>query len=81
MTNHDRTVHCTIVPVGGGRIEIARYDRSGHYYLEDDGRRRKISLTEAVAFAADKRPAVIWHEGRAGGTIFDARVRKARAAA
>lgn len=81
MTGIDRVVHCTIVPYGGGRIEYVRYDRSGHWYREDGGRRTKITLNEAVAAAAEDRAAVVWHEGKPGGRIFDARVRKARAAA
>lgn len=76
----DRTVHCTIVPVGGGRIEIVRYDRAGKWYREDGGNRTRITVAEAVSVAAQDRPAVLWHEGRPGGRAFDAKVRKARAA-
>lgn len=78
----DRTVHCTIVPLGGGRIEIVRYDRAGKWYYESTNGSRKmrrlITVAEAVEFAADTRPAVLWHEGRAGGLMFDAKVRRAR---
>ena len=73
-----RTVHCTVIPIGGGRIEYVRYDRAGKWYREDGGRRTLITLAEAVEVAASNRSAVIWHEGRPGGTRFDAQVRKAR---
>ena len=53
----DRTVHCTIVPVGGGRIEIVRYDRAGKWYREDGGNRTRITIAEAVSVAAQDRPA------------------------
>lgn len=75
-TNTDRTVHCTIVT--DPRSEIVRYDRAGKWFVEAGPYRRSITLTEAVAFAAQDRPAVIWHEGRPGGGAFDAKVRKAR---
>ena len=74
----DRTVHCTIIPIGGGRIEIVRYDRSGKWFYESGATRRMLTLDEAAAMA-DDRPAVIWHEARAGGRMFDARVRRMRA--
>lgn len=74
----DRTVHCTIVPVGGGRIEYVRYDRGGRWFREDGGKRTRIRLAEAVNAAAQDRPAVVWHEGRPGGRAFDAKVRRAR---
>lgn len=77
--NTDRTVHCTIVPPGGGWIEYVRYDRSGKWYREDGGRRTRITFAAAVAAASQTRPAVVWHEGMRGGRLFDARVRKARA--
>lgn len=76
----DRTVHCTIVPVGGGRIEIVRYDRSGKWRREDGNSRSPLTLAQAVLYAEVDRPAVIWHEGLPGGRAFDAAVRKARAA-
>lgn len=78
--HEDRTVHCTIVPHDGARIEIVRYDRAGKWWYESDGKRRQIKLAEAVKFAADTRSAVIWHEGRYGGTRFDDAVRRLRAA-
>lgn len=75
----DRTVHVTIVPASRERIEIVRYDRAGKWFYEDSGRRsRQITLAEAVKFAAQDRPAVIWHEGLPGGRTFDAAVRRAR---
>ncbi|GLU91329.1 hypothetical protein Agsp01_35840 [Agromyces sp. NBRC 114283] len=74
----DRTVHCTIVPIGGGRIEIVRYDRSGKWFYESGATRWRLTLDEAASMA-DDRPAVIWHEGRPGGLMFDARVRRMRA--
>lgn len=74
----DRIVHCTIVPIGGGRIEIVRYDRAGNWWYESGTVRRPLTLAEAARFASDDRPAVIWYEGRRGGTRFDALVRKAR---
>lgn len=76
----DRNVHCTIVPVGGGRIEIVRCDRSGKWWHEDGGDRRPLTLAAAVVYAATDHPPVIWHEGLPGGRAFDAAVRKARAA-
>jgi hypothetical protein len=79
MNDHDRTVHCTIVPISGGHIEYVRYDRAGKWYREDSGRRTLITLAEAVTAAAQTRPSVIWHEGKPGGTMFDAKVRKLRA--
>lgn len=74
----DRTVHCTIVPVGGGRIEIVRYGNAGKWWYESGVRRRPLTLAEAAEFAYSDRPAVIWHVGRPGGARFDALVRKAR---
>ena len=76
--NDDRTVHCTIIPVGGGRIEYVRYDRAGKWYREDGGRRTQITLADAVKAASQNRPAVIWHAGLPGGRAFDAKVRAAR---
>lgn len=73
----DRRVHVTIVPFDGDRIEIVRYDRAGKWWYESGGVRRPLTLAEAVRFAED-RPAVIWHEGRPGGKVFDARVRLLR---
>lgn len=79
----DRTVHVTIVPGSGERVEIVRYDRSGKWYYESHNGRRKmrrlLKLHEAVKFAED-RPAVIWHEGRVGGRAFDSAVRRLRGA-
>lgn len=75
----DRTVHCTTVPASGERIELVRYDRSGKWFYESGPTKRHVTLAEAVAMC-DNRPAVIWHEGRPGGRMFDARVRSARAA-
>lgn len=76
--SNDRTVHCTIVPVGGGRIEIVRYDRAGKWFYESGDVRKPLVLSEAVKYASDKREAVIWHEGVPGGKLFDAAVRRAR---
>lgn len=76
--SYDRTVHCTIVPVSGGRIEYVRYDRAGKWYREDGAERTRIALADAVKAAARDRPEVIWHEGRPGGRAFDAQVRKTR---
>lgn len=73
----DRTVHCTIVPHFGERIELVRYDRAGKWFYESGNTRRQITLDEAAAMC-DERPAVIWHEGRPGGRMFDARVRAMR---
>ena len=80
MSNY-RTVHCTIVPVGGGRIEYVRYDRAGKWYREDGAKRTRVTLADVVKAAAQDRPAVIWHEGRPGGRAFDAQVRRARGSA
>lgn len=74
----DRRVHCTIVPIGGDRIEIVRYDRASKWWYESGTQRKPLTLAQAVEFAASRRPSVIWHEGLPGGTTFDARVRKAR---
>ncbi len=71
---NDRRVHLTIVPAFGERIEIVRYERAGKWFYESGRERRMISLREAVGFA-ENRPGVIWHEGRPGGAMFDARVR------
>ena len=79
MSAADRRVHVTIVPASGERIEIVRYDRSGKWWYESGNQRRPLRLAEAVAFAED-RPAVIWHEGLPGGTIFDSQVSKMRGA-
>lgn len=78
---NDRTVHVEILPMGGGHIEIVRYDRSGKWFYEDKNHpsaRRRLTLAEAVGFARIDRPAVIWHEGRLGGRAFDAAVRRLR---
>lgn len=80
-TSPDRTVHCTIVPPTGPRIEIVRYVKAGAWYWECGDRRRKLRLLEAVAYAADERDAVIWHEGLPGGRSFDRHVRLQRALA
>lgn len=80
MTSPDRTVHCTIVLVGGERIEYVRYARSGKWWREDGGKRIPITLADAVDAASIERPAIIWHEGVPGGRIFDARVRANRKA-
>lgn len=77
----DRTVHVEILLMGGGHIEIVRYDRSGKWFYEDKDRptlRRRLTLAEAAEFARLDRPAVIWHEGRLGGRAFDAAVRRLR---
>lgn len=80
----DRTVHATIVLAGGGLIEYVRYDRSGRWYREYGDQRAAIAVHVAVSATAAPAeagiPAAIWHEGRPGGTLFDARVRRARAA-
>lgn len=78
MPDIDRTVHCTIVPMSGERIEIVRYGRAGKWWYEDGARRKPLTLDEAVEFCKD-RAAVIWHEGLPGGKTFDARVRRMRA--
>jgi len=73
-------VHAVIVGAAA-TTEVAHYGRAGKWYLEVvGGRRRAVSLTEAVAAVkveADKpRRHVTWVAGQAGGTQFDARVRK-----
>ena len=75
----DRIVHCTISPVGGGRIEIVRYGRAGKCFLEDGARRKPLTVRQAASFAAEQRPAMIWNEGAFGGKAFDAAVRRLRA--
>lgn len=72
----DRTVHA-IHPDGAA---IVRYDRAGKWFLEElFGRRHRLQIPTAVD------AAVRWvrHEGGTiryglpGGTVFDARCRKA----
>lgn len=41
----DRTVHATNAAI---RYEVVRYDRAGKWYLEEPGRRRPLTLLEAV---------------------------------
>ena len=72
----DRTVHVTI-PCDPP-MEVVRYDRAGTWWVESVGLRpRRILLAEAVRMA-DPNLAAVWHEGRPGGTRFDAAVRKMR---
>lgn len=77
-TRQDRTVHLTIVPATGDRIEIVRYDRGGKWRYESGDMKRSLTLKEAVDFYSN-RPAVIWHEGLPGGLAFDAAIRRLRA--
>ncbi len=77
----DRTVHVEILPIGGGHVEIVRYDRSGKWFYENKDhltKRRRLTLVEAAGFARVDRPALIWQEGKPGGRAFDAAVRRLR---
>ena len=78
MSDDPRRVHVTVVPIGGGRIEYVRYDRSGKWYREDGDRRTLIKIGDAVDVASSGRASVVWHEGLPGGWQFDAKVRRAR---
>ena len=70
--NDDRVVH----GYDKDGAEIARYDRSGKWYIEPkDGKRRAVKIDEAARAAVEGRVL----GNRYGGTIFDARVRKIRA--
>jgi len=69
----DRTVHAS-----GLGIEVARYDRSGKWWVETtDGKRRPITVSEAVDIAED-----LWRKGgtphmdRPGGARFNSLLRK-----
>lgn len=64
-TLHDRTVHAE-----NDCFEIVRYDRTGKYYIEwRDGRRRRITIKQAVGFTYSGACTV--HQGRPGGRTFD----------
>jgi hypothetical protein len=75
----DRTVHAEYQDV-----EIVRYDRQGHWYIEPIGfatlRRQKVNLRAAVeqAIWAINYPGVNGrvYIGLPGGGAFDARFRK-----
>lgn len=75
---YDRTVHAT-VPGGG---EIVRYDKASKWYLEYPPKtlkpRTRLSLPKAVDLALkhEREPGCCIFLNRAGGTMFDARVRK-----
>lgn len=75
---YDRTVHAT-VPGSG---EIVRYDKASKWYLEYPPKtlkpRTKLSLAGAVDLALkhEREPGCCIFLNRAGGTMFDARVRK-----
>lgn len=78
----DRTVHA-IIPDGG---MIVRYDRAGKWYLEYPARtgrpRAQINLAKAVELALDNedKDGCRIYMNYAGGSTFDARVRKLKAA-
>lgn len=76
---HDRTAHATS---RNRRSEVARYDRAGKWWLETaDGTRtslRSIAAAVETAVALEADGGTI-HLGRTGGTMFDAKVRRARA--
>jgi hypothetical protein len=74
----DRTVHCTIDPESDNPIEIVRYDRAGKWFYESRTKRRPLRFEQAVAYAVEDRPSVIWHAGLPGGSRFDIHVRVAR---
>lgn len=77
MSDLDRRVHAEHAQ---GYL-IVRYSRAGKWYLEreEDGvggptsRRRLLTVAEAAQIATE--PGWVWHEGRVGGTAFDAKVR------
>lgn len=75
--DQDRTVHAQL-----DDAQLARYDRSGKWYIESRTERRKaVSVAGAVEFAirADERGGKVFLN-RAGGTAFDAKFRRAKAA-
>lgn len=79
MVNPDRTVHATLTTDAGVHLEIVRYSRSGKWWLEGGQPKRiAMSVHDAVVLCTVD-PEAVWHEGRAGGQTFDARVRKTRA--
>lgn len=71
----DRTVHAA---TDDGR-EIVRYDRSGKWYVEQDGgltrRRLHVPVAEAARLAC--RPGSTVRTGLPGGGLFDRMVRGA----
>lgn len=74
----DRTVHA-VLPDG---VVLARYDRSGKWYLEhptSTGKPRQlVTLKRAVELALT---ADVVHLNRPGGQMFDAAYRRAKGAA
>lgn len=72
--NFDRTVHGK---TANGE-DIARYDRSGKWYVESAAgeSRRAVSVQKAAELAVAGRV----FENRYGGTVFNARVRQLREA-
>lgn len=66
----DRTVHA-ITPNGE---RIVRLDRAGKWYVETGIVARRISIAEAVDLSTHRGSTVFL--GRAGGKVFDSRVRK-----
>lgn len=75
--DRDRTVHATL-PDGA---VLARYDRSGKWYLEHPeatGKKRQlVTLKRAVGLALTSN---VVHLNRPGGQMFDAAYRRAHAA-
>lgn len=71
----DPTVHA-VLPDG---VVLARYDRSGKWYLEPPAatgkRRQLVTLTRAVELALT---ADVVHLNRPGGQMFDAAYRRAQ---
>lgn len=73
----DRVVHAR----SKSGDEIVRYDKAGKWWLERaDGTRAPLKLPTAVSEAIEfsKTGGTIF-ENRYGGTMFEAKVRKARA--
>lgn len=72
MRDDDRTVHVHLL----NGLEIVRYDRSGKWYEESPGQRKRIGISTAVATALT--PGATVFLGKMGGRTFDAKVRLRR---
>lgn len=68
----DRTVH----GLTEDGAEIVRYDRAGKWYIERAGVRREVTVAGAAEEAAKGRH----YERLMGGSAFDAKARRIRAA-
>lgn len=74
LNESDRTVHAQM-----RGEQLARYDRTGKWYIESlDSKRRQVSIAGAVAAAE----SMVFNGGRVylgqpGGTTFDRKYREA----